>query len=488
MSPKDRWRDLAAILAAAAASLLLSAVAVARASVVNNDGARYLAAAEAWLRGGLDAALRVYPWPFYSVLVALLSRLTGSTLAAAHLLDALLLAATSAAFVALVAEVGGERRLQWVAAALVVTHPAITLLRAVVARDFGMWAFALAGLVALLRFQRTASLRPAAVWAACGVAAMLFRPESVVLWAVAGLAPLFDGAQAPHERARRVALLAPFPVAAAGFILLAARLAPLMAVAVPAPPVVAAAATSAFRSASRALAAAFPYPHGREYAPYILLWGLTLVPPVKLVRAMGLGQAVLAGAGVATRPGEAAARRALYLAAAGAALPLLVLLPTRLFLETRYTVLCSLCLLAFAPFGAVALFARRPYPRLVAAAAGLLVVALWVKGMAAPAEPRAHLVAAGQWLAVNAPASAHVHTNSPQVAYYSRRPVDWNEVESSLLGAPLALNSPPADYLALVVPRADGARRTAPAAGPVAAFGDRDGEQVLIYRGQAPAP
>ena len=243
----------------------------------------------------------------------------------------------------------------------------------------------------------------------------------------------------------------------------------------------------AFRSASQALAAAFPYPHGREYAPYILLWGLTLVPPVKLVRAMGLGQAGLVAAGVAARPGDASARRTLWLAAAGAALPLLVLLPTRLFLETRYTVLCSLILLAFAPSGAAFLLERRPYARLAAAAAAVVVAATWVHGLAVPAEPRAHLVAAGQWLARNAPASARIHTNSPQVAYYSRRPVDWNEVESSLLGSPIALDSPPADYLALVVPTRH-ASVGEPSAEPVASFGDGDGEQVLIYRGQAPAP
>jgi hypothetical protein len=486
MTSKDRSRDLPAILGAAG-SLLLSAVAVARASAVNNDGARYLAAAEAWLHSGLEGALHIYPWPFYSVLVGVLSHLTGSTLSAAHLLDAALLAITSAAFVLLVREIGGDRRLEWLAAALVLTHPAITLLRAVVARDFGMWAFALVGLVALLRFQRTGSLRHAAVWAACGTAAMLFRPESVVVWTVAGLAPLLEAELPPRERARRLALLTPFPIAAVAFILVAVRIAPLIAVAVPTPPVVAAAAGVGFQSASRALAAAFPYPHGREYAPYILLWGLTLVPPVKLVRAIGLGQAGLVAGGLVARPGDATARRTLWLAAAGAALPLVVLLPTRLFLETRYTVLCSLILLVFAPFGAVFLFERRPYARLAATAAAVLVAATWIRGLAVPSEPRAHLVAAGQWLAENAPVSARVHTNSPQVAYYSRRPVDWNEVESSLLGAPIPLDSPRADYLALVV-RARSGAMAEPAKGPVASFGDRSGEQVLIYRGQATAP
>src|SRR5204863_389227 len=88
MRSQDRSRDLPAILSAAAGSLLLSAAAVARASAVNNDGARYLAAAEAYARSGLDGALQVYPWPFYSVLVALLCNLTRGTLAAAHFLDA----------------------------------------------------------------------------------------------------------------------------------------------------------------------------------------------------------------------------------------------------------------------------------------------------------------------------------------------------------------------------------------------------------------
>lgn len=488
MSLKDRIVEEAATLAAAAGSIVLSVTAIARSPVVNNDGARYLAAAEAYLQSGFEAALRVYPWPFYSILVGRLSTLVGSTTAAAHLLDAVLLAVASAAFVAIVRELGGDRPVQWVAAGLVLTHPAVTLLRAVVARDFGMWAFALVGLVALLRFGRTGRYGYALVWGACGAASMLFRPESVVLWAAAALAPLLDPDLPRRVRARRVALLAPFPVAAAAFILSVAREASALAVAVPAPVVVVAAASSGFRSASRALAAAFPYPHGREYAPYILLWGLTLVPPVKLVRAIGLAQAALTGAGLATAPGTRAARRTLALAAAGAALPLLVLLPTRLFLETRYTVLCSLVLLAFAPFGAVALFRRRSYARAAAAVAGVLVVALWARDMAAPPEHRAHLVAAGQWLAEHAPAVARIHTNSPQVAYYSRRRVDWNEVESSLLGAPLTLGTGGTDFLALVVPRAPSVPLPEPWDRPVAAFGARDGEQVLIYRAQPAVP
>ena len=114
-------------------------------------------------------------------------------------------------------------------------HPAITLLRAVVARDYGMWAFGVWGLVALLRFQDDGRPAHAAGWAACGAAAVLSRPDSIVLWATAVLAPLFHPGLPRRDRLARAALLVPLPVAATIGMVAAARNVPSMAAAVPGP-------------------------------------------------------------------------------------------------------------------------------------------------------------------------------------------------------------------------------------------------------------
>jgi len=479
MSFSERAAAHAAMIAAGAGSLVLSAVAVARAPIVNNDGARYLAAAEAYADLGFAGAERIYPWPFYSVLISLAAQVTGSPIAAAHGINAVLLALTAVAFVAIVRELGADTRMQWVAAGLLLTHPGITHFRAVLVRDFGLWACILIGLLVLLRFGRQGSYRYAAAWAACGALALLFRPEAVIVCAIGALAPLLDSTLPLRTRAARVCALQIVPVgaviAALAFLKLPLSLSASSLGLL----------TGGFESGARALAAGFPYPYGREYAPYILLWGLTAIPPVKIVRAMGVAQAILSGIGAASGPGTVE-RRTLWLAAAASALPLLLILPVRLSLETRYAVPCSLVLLAFAPFGLARLLRGGPREAVGIAVLATFVALGWTRDVTSTAGQPWHLWAAGQWLRENTPAGARLRTNSPQVAYYSQRPVDWNEVESSLLGEGLSVKGAPTEFVALLVSEANDTvsprAGTDPTGALVATFAGENGERVLIYR------
>jgi hypothetical protein len=482
----------AATLIAVAGSVALSLVAIARTPIVNNDGSRYLAAADAYAASGRDAAQRIYPWPFYSGLVSLAIPLTGSARAAAHALDTVLLAVASAAFVLIVRELGAERPTQMLAAALVLTHPGLTEVRAVIVRDFGLWAFGLLGLLALLKFARSGAWSAAAVWTGCGAAAMLFRPEAAVVWAVSALSPLLDPTRPLRARCVRFSKLNAFAAAAVLTAIVVFAVEPAAwSWTIDQFAFLARPTAARFESAARALAEAFPYRHGREYAPYILFWGLSAIPAVKVVRAMGLAQAGLAGAGAASGPGAPHLRRALWLTIVGAGVPLLVLLPYRLFIETRYTILCSLLLMVFAPFP-LARLARSPgtVPRLLTALlAGTIVFTCCWELISVP-EPPWHLRAAGEWLRENTPPDARIHTNSPQIAYYSRRRVDWDEVESLLLGAPLRTAAGSTDFFAVVTPTPEERRKEAAggavALAPLVSFPGRHGDDVIIYRAAAP--
>jgi hypothetical protein len=485
MSFSQRAVAHAALIAAGAGSLVLSAMAVARAPIVNNDGARYLAAAQAYAESGLAGAERVYPWPFYSALISLAAQADGSPIAAARVINAVLLALTAVAFVAIVRELGADTRLQWVAAGLVLSHPMLTRLRPELVRDFGLWACILIGLLALLRFGRQGSYRYAAAWAACGALALLFRPEAVIVWAIGALAPLLDSTLPLRRRAARVCALQVVPVCA----LIAALT--FLQVPVSLVPAQLGLLTGGFESGARALAAGFPYPYGREYAPYILLWGLTAIPPVKIVLAMGGAQAILSGIGAARGMGSIE-RRTLWLAAAASAVPMLFILPVRLSLETRYAVPCSLILLAFAPFGLARLLRGGKRGAAGAAVLATLVVVGWVRDINATESQELHLQAAGEWLREHTPAGARLRTNSPQVAYYSQRRVDWNEVESLLLGEGPSVEGAPTEYVAMLLPKADDAvpprAGTNPTGELVATFAGENGERVLIYRSGPHAP
>jgi len=204
-----------------------------------------------------------------------------------------------------------------------------------------------------------------------------------------------------------------------------------------------------------------------------------------------VAQAILSGIGAASGPGSIE-RRTLWLAAAASAVPMLFILPVRLALETRYAVPCSLILLAFAPFGLARLLRGGKRGAVAIAVLATLVVGGWVRDISATEGQELHLQAAGDWLREHTPAGARLRTNSPQVAYYSRRPVDWNEVESLLLGEGRSVEGPPTEYVALLLPKSGGVAPPRagmdPAGALVATFAGENGERVLIYRSGPPGP
>ncbi|HHA19656.1 MAG TPA: hypothetical protein ENK70_08130, partial [Methylophaga sp.] len=57
-------------------SLLLSILALYSDDIINSDGIMYIELSQAYLDGGLIASAKVYNWPFFSILVALIHQIT----------------------------------------------------------------------------------------------------------------------------------------------------------------------------------------------------------------------------------------------------------------------------------------------------------------------------------------------------------------------------------------------------------------------------
>lgn len=409
-------------MAAALGSLVLSAVVLLRSPLPNNDGVYYLLAADTFMRDGLAAATAIHPWPFYSVLIAALGSLPGvSTAAAAWGLGALLIALTSAAFVGVVRELGAEGKVIWLAAAVVITHPWLNLARGLIVRDAGAWAFALLALLLALRSDDGKRLGPLAGWAVCSAVAVAFRPDAAALMAGVPIAIALAG---PLQRRDRwvtgAALLVPaLIVGSLVFDWLARE---------PNHPgnVI---STEPFRRAASALAASFPLPYGREYAPYILAWGLLAIPVVKTLKAAGIAHLALGvlGLGVArlTR-----FQRAVLLATFTVALvPLYVQVMRLLFVESRYTVFATLLLSLCAPFGLGWLL--HPHGsgrgRLVGSVFGVALIGALLVSLPVRRAREDHIRDAAEWVRGNA-RGARLHTNSLQLAYESGASVSLNLV------------------------------------------------------------
>lgn len=464
-------------IAAGLGSVALSALVLARRPLVNNDGVFYLMAAEAFENGGLDAARAFHGWPFHSILIAGVAGLLGvSTEAAAQGVGAALIAVACVAFVLVVRALGGDRRVEWMAAAVVLAHPWLDRSRALVVRDCGVWAFGLLALLALLRLGHAQRASLAVRWAVCSAAAVLFRPDAVALMTAAPLAAALRRETPPRERIAFVMAVL-LPTIAIGVWTVRWLYADPSFDVSPAP----------FRTAAAALAASFPLPYGREYSSLILAAGLAAVPVVKTLKAAGLVHLALAVVALVRGAIGRFDRAVLWATLAAAMVPLYVQVVRLLFVESRYTVFATLVLSLWAPFGLAALL-RPEAPRGwrlagVAAVAGLAVT------LAASLPLREtngdHLRAAAGWIRDH-PAAGRLHTNSLQLAYFAGRAVDWRLVRNAAVNG--ALDGDLAgrgEVWAVRVAPDDAALRSRLDAmtlfAPAASFKAPDGDEVRIY-------
>jgi len=149
---------------------------------MNDNGYIYLRAAQFFLDGGLDAARTVFHLPFFPIMIASVSTITGLSLEnASYLLNSLLLAVMAVAFGKIVSELTTDRRVLIAAVILLLAHPKLNdNYRASIIRDPGYWAFYLLAILSYLRFWKRPRLQEALGWGCAMIAATLFRYEGVV--------------------------------------------------------------------------------------------------------------------------------------------------------------------------------------------------------------------------------------------------------------------------------------------------------------------
>jgi len=177
---------------AVAVSVLLSLWVILINDKINADGALYVDTAQRILAGDWAGAYRLYRWPFFSALIALVSRITGLHPEAAAMAINLALAAVLVyAFLRLAEDLGGARKTLWFAALVILTFPYLNEKRADVVRDIGYWACYLSGVLLFLRFTRSPTLIRASAWWVVAVIAALFRVEGLVFLVALPLALWF---------------------------------------------------------------------------------------------------------------------------------------------------------------------------------------------------------------------------------------------------------------------------------------------------------
>jgi len=369
----------------------------------------------------------------------------------------------------------------WFATAVVLCHPWLNRTRVLIVRDGGVWALGLIALLLLLCSDRGRRAPALLGWVVCSALAVLFRADAAVLMVGGPFAIAIAG---DMERKKRWAVALPlFGASIAALTVAAVRLAGHQS------QPGGFASLESFSRAAAAMAASFPLPYGREYAPSILAFGLLTIPVIKTLKTAGAAHLVLGAVGAARGSAFPRFQSAVLLATLGAALlPLYFQVFRLLFVESRYTVFATLVLAVWAPFG-LGWLLETDATRGRRVAGGLLALALVASlALNLPLRPPSedHLLAAANWIRDNA-RGAPLHTNSLQIAYASGVPVAWGvvyhaQVHGALDGVGIAENGiwavrVPAEDPALST-RLDQSRKFK----PVAKFVGADGDTILIFR------
>ncbi len=148
---------------------------------ISVDGVLYLRCAAAYNQGGLKAAMTLYPWPFYPIIIAYLHQLGFSYIIAASLLNTLLQAGIVYFFVRIVFHFNPMPRVGLWALLCIVCYSTFNAQRTLLVRDCGYWAFYLTSFWIALTFLKTEKQGYLWLFGLSILTAALFRIEGVVI-------------------------------------------------------------------------------------------------------------------------------------------------------------------------------------------------------------------------------------------------------------------------------------------------------------------
>ena len=163
------------------ASVLLSIVAILDRAVISKDGALYVYVAQYVSVNGLGSAFDLFDWPWYSILIALISNVSGIPHdVVAYVLSVIFMAGTCALVVSMVDKVFSEAR--WWAVLLVLSVPVYNEFRGEIIRESGYWFFVVLSIwLVLSKAKESVSWSWGALFQLSVIYACLFRLEAVFL-------------------------------------------------------------------------------------------------------------------------------------------------------------------------------------------------------------------------------------------------------------------------------------------------------------------
>ncbi|MBE9537826.1 MAG: hypothetical protein IMF06_02025 [Proteobacteria bacterium] len=451
----------------AAASLLLSLWLILIEPVINRDAIIYLRTADAYLRDGLMASLGLFDRPFLSIIMAWLHQLTGLSLLHAGLVfSAVFFAILSTSFVSVVRLLGGDHRVQLIAAIVIISHPLLAHGRDSIMRDAPFWAFSLLAFRALLIYQRQHTVTHQIQWFCFVAIASLFRFESVFF---AVLAPLAVFLASDQSNRLRISLrLVALPLTAIVAVTLVIIL--IQTVIMPGSQLFPAitgyidkltSLPQVFNDVSSATGEALLFFTAKSDANIAVIAGLAAILVVNICRAIMWPYVIVLIWGRAQNLFPLIPRQARILLNAHLIIALIYLalftLTNRFMLE-RYCHIFTIFVALYLPFLLNAALApgRRPVTKILAL---LVLVGMCIDVSGSLGNRKIYKKEASQWLTSNTPTDATILSNSKYIAYFSGRETDWSNLGAITFKAS-DLNSRPdlwrkVDYIVVRVKRGE---------------------------------
>lgn len=376
---------------------------------INPDGIIYIHCAQTYLQNGLHDALRIYPWPFYSILLAKTSVLLHiSLLNTGYLLNSIFSSILVLFFILTVKLWDNSAKTLLWAAAVIVLLPEINHGRYTLVRDIGYYAFFMASLWSYIKFLQTEKFLYASLFTVTIIVATLFRVEGAVFLALIPLITII-------LKCDFKLILINIALGLIGFFIFRhatnfGRIPEIISDANP---------TQLFSLFQQKAGDLKQYLGvlAQGEASVFLVSGLIGILVVSFVTTLGIFSCLLLVYGIYQKslPQNKTILQALLSYILINIILLSVFLAHQLFLDWRYTFPLALVFLLF-------------IPSILAQCNKWIAIAYLLFNMAASFVPfgpsKSYMVEAGNWVANNTPVTAKIYSNDNAVIFYANREQD----------------------------------------------------------------
>jgi len=500
-------RFVGAVLAVCSVvSVLLSLWCIHIDHVINNDGIEYIRTAERLADSDWAGAIAAYRWPFYPLLMLLVSKIAGvSYLVSGYILNTLFFTGAVVLFVLTVRVFGGDsKRLTVLAAFVALTHPAFNEYRAFIIRDAGYLMSFLVAIYFLGHYRVSGGVYHRLGVILALLVASLFRIEGLVFLFCT---PILFSVFRPGALGLRWPVLMITAVAAAALVVVLAwwLLMPNVSVnhlSVLDQPLQV--LTTAWHQLAGGvdqklaiLRSEFLGQYSSKYVYVLFGFAIFMIVASAILSQLTVPWGVLLVYGAAGRHlfGESGLDR-LWFSVIGMHLVILAIFASiMLFLAPRYPLALCMTVLLIAPFVLEKLLFSLNWRELsIARRSAIILLLLWGVGESISGldnATRAESVkASGVWLAQHAVETGSLVTNDRRIAFYSNRYRDHDFIGSDhrLILQDLAKGRwPQSEFIALRFHRRQdntNAREQLEALGAtfMEIFSHPNGDTVIVYR------